>query len=41
MATEIDLDAIPRNLLEINAKQRKGVSYDPLRRKMQIDLDKE
>ncbi|CAK7211114.1 hypothetical protein SBRCBS47491_001008 [Sporothrix bragantina] len=38
MATKIDLDAIPRNLMDHNSKQRPGVSFKPLRRKLQIDL---
>lgn len=41
MAVEIDLDAIPRDLHDVNAKQRKGVNYSPLRRRMEINLDEE
>ncbi len=36
MATEIDLAAIPRDQLDLNARQRPGFDFDPLRRKMQI-----
>ncbi|ERS95793.1 hypothetical protein HMPREF1624_07868 [Sporothrix schenckii ATCC 58251] len=41
MAKNVDLAAIPRDLLDVNAKQRKGVNFEPLRRRMQINLDKE
>ncbi|KIH90829.1 alpha/beta hydrolase domain containing protein 1,3 [Sporothrix brasiliensis 5110] len=41
MAKNVDLAAIPRDLLDVNARQRKGVSFEPLRRRMQINLDKE
>ncbi|CAK7202336.1 hypothetical protein SEUCBS139899_005059 [Sporothrix eucalyptigena] len=41
MATKVDLSALPRDLLNHNAKQRQGVTFDPLRRRLQIDLAKE
>ncbi|CAK7223907.1 hypothetical protein SCUCBS95973_005338 [Sporothrix curviconia] len=41
MATKVDLDAIPRDLPDHNSKQRPGVTFKPLRRKLQIDLSLE